>query len=115
MGKLCLAYDSAPLLAVVAGTVLATRAFLSYAPRPAPLQGLLQLFDSNGLPVPLHKCGQCMYRLGPAGCKLSLRLVNGRLMARSGAGQTMDILAWLEKQPAAEQQQRRQQHPSPLR
>ncbi len=86
-----------------------------HAPRPAPLQGLLQLFDSNGLPVPLHKCGQCMYRLGPAGCKLSLRLVNGRLMARSGAGQTMDILAWLEKQPAAEQQQRRQQHPGPLR
>ncbi|KAL4422232.1 hypothetical protein ABPG77_009707 [Micractinium sp. CCAP 211/92] len=79
------------------------------------VQGLLQLFDSNGLPVPLHKCGQCMYRLGPAGCKLSLRLVNGRLMARSGAGQTLDVLAWLEKQPAAEQQQRRQQHPGPLR
>lgn len=76
----------------------------------------MQLFSSNGLPIPLHKCGQCMYRLGPAGAKLSLRLVNGRLVARSGAGQMMDILAWLEKQPAAAGvAQQQQQHRSPLR
>ncbi|KAL4443463.1 hypothetical protein ABPG75_011200 [Micractinium tetrahymenae] len=78
------------------------------------VQGLLQLFASNGLPIPLHKCGQCQYRLGPAGAKLSLRLVNGRLMARAGAGQTMDILAWLEKQPAGAGAAQ-QQHRSPMR
>lgn len=73
-----------------------------------PTQGLLQLFASHGLPIPLHKCGQCVYRLGPAGAKLPLRLVNGRLVARAGAGQTMDILAWLEKQPAATGPQQQQ-------
>lgn len=47
--------------------------------------------------VPLQRAGPCQYRLGSA--KLAVRLVNGRLMARAGAGQTVDVLAWLEKQP----------------
>lgn len=37
------------------------------------------------------------YRLGAA--KLAVRLVNGRLMARAGAGQTVDVLDWLGRQP----------------
>lgn len=65
------------------------------------LQGLLQLFQDNGVHVPLLKCGPCQFRLGSA--KLSVRLVNGRLMARGGAGQTMDVFAWLEKQPVRHQ------------
>ncbi|KAL4858591.1 Glutathione S-transferase P [Chlorella vulgaris] len=65
------------------------------------VQGLLQLFQDNGVHVPLLKCGPCQFRLGSA--KLSVRLVNGRLMARGGAGQTMDVFAWLEKQPVRQQ------------
>ncbi|EFN58173.1 hypothetical protein CHLNCDRAFT_141998 [Chlorella variabilis] len=61
------------------------------------VQGLLQLFRREGLRVPLRKCGPCQYQLGSA--KLSVRLVSGRLRARAGAGQTMDVLEWLAKQP----------------
>lgn len=60
-------------------------------------QGLLQLFRESGVTIPMHKCGPCQYRLGTA--KLAVRLVNGRIMARSGAGQHQDIFCWLEKQP----------------
>jgi hypothetical protein len=61
------------------------------------LQGLLQLFADNGVAIPLAKCGPAQYRLGSA--KLAVRLVNGRLVARAGAGQTTDVLHWLERQP----------------
>ncbi|PSC72458.1 flagellar associated isoform B [Micractinium conductrix] len=61
------------------------------------VQGLLQLLAEHGLHVPLHKCGTCTYKLGAA--KLSVRLVSGRLMARAGAGQTLDVLEWLSRQP----------------
>ncbi|KAI7842900.1 hypothetical protein COHA_003412 [Chlorella ohadii] len=63
------------------------------------MQGLLQLFRENGLPIPLQKCGPCQYKLGAA--KLSVRLVNGRLMGRAGAGQQLDLFEWLGKQPVA--------------
>ena len=69
------------------------------ASSPLPRQGLLHLFREQGVGIPLQRAGPCQYRLGSA--RLAVRLVNGRLMARAGAGQTVDVLAWLEKQPVA--------------
>lgn len=39
------------------------------------------------------------YKLGTA--KLAVRLVNGRLVGRAGAGQQIDLFEWLERQPVA--------------
>lgn len=43
--------------------------------------------------------GLLQYKLGAA--KLAVRLVNGRLMGRAGAGQQLDLFEWLGKQPVA--------------
>jgi hypothetical protein len=61
--------------------------------------GLQALFEANGLALPLHPLpAACQYRLGARGARLSARLVNGRLMARSGPS-WVDVWAWLERQP----------------
>ena len=65
---------------------------------PGP-QGLTQLFNTNGVHLPLQRVGPCTFALG--GARASVRLVNGRLMARSGSGGWLDIVGWLERQPVA--------------
>jgi hypothetical protein len=65
------------------------------------LLGLQQLCEESGLPLPLRKIGSCQFQLGgrkSGGQKLSVRLINGRLMARSGPA-WLDIFTWLERQP----------------
>ena len=74
-------------------------------PPPGVPQGLLRLLQENGVRAPLVKCGPCQYRLGGTGggtapAKLTVRLVNQRLVARAGgAGASVDVLSWLERQP----------------
>lgn len=67
--------------------------------------GLVQLFQEAGLPLPLRKVGPCKFALqgrcggpGGGGTHLVVRLVNGRLMTRSGPT-NIDVLDWLERQP----------------
>ena len=72
------------------------------------MQGLIQLFEESGVPMPLRRTGPCQYTLTAAsgnngggniaGAKCVVRLVNGRLMVRSGSS-NVDVLAWLAKQP----------------
>ncbi|GAB4814324.1 hypothetical protein N2152v2_001370 [Parachlorella kessleri] len=74
------------------------------------MQGLIQLFEESGVPLPLRHTGPCQYTLAGAsgshggssgaggGAKCVVRLVNGRLMVRSGSS-NVDVLAWLAKQP----------------
>jgi len=67
------------------------------------LLGLKELCEENGIPLPLQKVGPCQFQLlgrknGSGGQKLSVRLINGRLMARSGPA-WLDIFKWLERQP----------------
>lgn len=58
-------------------------------------QGVVQLLEEGGIAIPLQHTGPCQYRLGTT--KFTVRLVNGHLMVRSGAGH-LPILAWLEMQ-----------------
>lgn len=76
------------------------------------LLGLKELCEENGVPMPLRKVGPSQFQLlvgGTVGTggkesrgqKLSVRLINGRLMARSGPA-WVDIFQWLERQPCLE-------------
>ena len=63
------------------------------------LLGLQELCEENGLPLPLRRIGPCQYLLGPGHrCKLGVRLISGRLMARQGTA-WVDVFTWLERQP----------------
>ncbi len=65
------------------------------------LLGLKELCEENGISLPLRKIGPCQFQLvgrKSGGQKLSVRLINGRLMARSGPA-WLDIFTWLERQP----------------
>lgn len=64
------------------------------------VEGLRQLCEQNGVPLPLERLGPCQYRLGKGGGKLGVRLINGKLMARSGPSY-VDVFQWLERQPVA--------------
>ncbi|KAL4550244.1 hypothetical protein Ndes2526B_g08401 [Nannochloris sp. 'desiccata'] len=67
------------------------------------LLGLKELCEENGIPLPLHRVGPCQFQLvgkKSGGQRLSVRLINGRLMARSGPA-WLDIFKWLERQPLA--------------
>lgn len=61
------------------------------------LQGLLELLAEAGLFLPLSQVGQSsQYLLGNS--KVAVRLVHGKLMARSGAGH-VPFMDWVAKQP----------------
>lgn len=56
----------------------------------------ITLFQEGGIALPIEKVGPCQYKMGSS--KLLIKLVNGRLMAKSGPT-SIDIVQWLEKQP----------------
>jgi len=64
------------------------------------VEGLRELCEENGVPLPLLRVGPNSYRIGENGAKLGVKLINGRLMARSGPSY-IDIFQWLERQPLA--------------
>ena len=71
------------------------------SPPPLPLdacvQALLEMFEANGVPMPLQRAGPAAYTLNSS--RAAVRLLNGRLVVRGGAGQAQEITAWLERQP----------------
>lgn len=60
------------------------------------VDGVCDIFEDNGLPLPLEKTGSCTYKLGSA--KTVVRLMNGKLMAKSGPT-FVNMFAWIAKQP----------------
>ena len=59
-------------------------------------QGVVELLAESGLHLPLSQAGPGQYLLGSS--RASVRLVQGKLMVRSGAGH-VPFLDWLAKQP----------------
>ena len=55
------------------------------------------MLHQHGVPLPLQRTGPCQFVLGTA--RAAVRMVNGRLVVRGGAGQAQEITAWLERQP----------------
>ena len=80
-------------------TVMSSSSAVDTDPRSVEprLLGFQTLCEEQGLPFPLHRVGPCQYVLGN-GVKLTVRLINFRLMARKGT-EWVDIFTWLAKQP----------------
>lgn len=60
----------------------------------------MQLFEESGVHLPLRHTGPCQYNVGHH--KMMVRLVNGRLMARSGSSNVC-VFSWLGKLPVVQQ------------
>ena len=63
-------------------------------------QALVEMFERNGVHMPLQRVGPGAYTLSSSS-RAAVRVVmlNGRLVVRSGAGASSEITAWLERQP----------------
>lgn len=84
-------------------TIMSNQSAINSNPKEieSMMKGLKQLFDENGMILPLHKISSCSYQLGKCGGKMHIKIINGQLMVRAGSSYT-DIFTWLERQPVVE-------------
>jgi len=100
-------------------TVMSNTSAIETDPRKVEpvLFGLKELCEENGISLPLQKVGPCQFHLlgqknGSGAQRLSVKLINGRLMARSGPA-WLDIFKWLERQPLSiEEKERKKERKS---